>query len=82
MTELALIEERVRDDLEYIRGWSFWLDIWFSLKTAVQVIFPPKSAYFLSTAGFPSHGRKSAMIWLFLIARALSRLNRYCLGSW
>ena len=82
MTELALIEERVRDDLEYIRGWSFWLDIWILLKTAVQVIFSPKSAYILSTAGFPSHGRKSAMIWLSLIARALSRLNRYCLGSW
>ena len=45
VTELALIEERVRYDLEYIRGWSFWLDIWILLKTAVQVIFPPKSAY-------------------------------------
>lgn len=45
VTELALIEERVRYDLEYIRSWSFWLDIWILLKTAVQVIFPPKSAY-------------------------------------
>jgi len=45
VTELALIEERVRYDLEYIRGWSFWLDIWILLKTAVQVIIPPKSAY-------------------------------------
>ena len=45
VTEPALIEERIRYDLEYIRGWSFWLDIWILLKTAVQVIFPPKSAY-------------------------------------
>lgn len=45
VTELALIEERVRYDLEYIRSWSFWLDVWILLKTAVQVIFPPKSAY-------------------------------------
>jgi putative colanic acid biosynthesis UDP-glucose lipid carrier transferase len=45
VSELALIEERVRYDLEYIRSWSFWLDIWILLKTAVQMIFPPKSAY-------------------------------------
>ena len=45
VTELALIEERVRYDLEYIRSWSFWLDVWILVKTAVQVIFPPKSAY-------------------------------------
>jgi exopolysaccharide biosynthesis polyprenyl glycosylphosphotransferase len=45
VTELALIEERVRYDLEYIRSWSFWLDIWILAKTAVQVIIPPKSAY-------------------------------------
>lgn len=45
VTDLALIEERVRYDLEYIRSWSFWLDVWILAKTTVQVIFPPKSAY-------------------------------------
>ncbi|WP_162026802.1 MULTISPECIES: exopolysaccharide biosynthesis polyprenyl glycosylphosphotransferase [unclassified Lentimonas] len=45
VTELTLIEERVRYDLEYIRSWSFWLDVWILVKTALQVIFPPKSAY-------------------------------------
>lgn len=45
VTELALIEERVRYDLEYIRNWSFWLDIWILSKTAVQIVFPPRTAY-------------------------------------
>ena len=45
VTELALIEERVRYDLEYIRGWSFWLDVWILLRTGVQIFRPPKTAY-------------------------------------
>jgi lipopolysaccharide/colanic/teichoic acid biosynthesis glycosyltransferase len=45
VTELALIEERVRYDLQYIRGWSFWLDLWILIQTGLQVIKPPKSAY-------------------------------------
>lgn len=45
VTELHLIEERVRYDLDYIRRWSFWLDLWILLKTAVQIIKPPKTAY-------------------------------------
>ncbi|MEM1223260.1 MAG: exopolysaccharide biosynthesis polyprenyl glycosylphosphotransferase [Verrucomicrobiota bacterium] len=45
ITEVALIEERVRYDLEYIKGWSFWLDLWILFKTGIQVIKPPKTAY-------------------------------------
>ncbi|MEM8867168.1 MAG: sugar transferase [Verrucomicrobiota bacterium] len=45
ITDTKLIEERVRYDLEYIKGWSFWLDLWILFKTAVQVIKPPKTAY-------------------------------------
>ena len=45
VTELALIEERVRYDLEYIQCWSFWLDVWILCKTVVQIFFPPKTAY-------------------------------------
>ncbi len=45
VTELKLIEERVRYDLQYIRNWSLWLDLWILGKTAIQVIKPPKSAY-------------------------------------
>ncbi len=45
VTDKQLIEERVRYDLQYIRGWSFWLDIWILLKTLSQIVFPPKTAY-------------------------------------
>jgi putative colanic acid biosynthesis UDP-glucose lipid carrier transferase len=45
ITELGLIEERVRYDLEYIKGWSLWLDLWILAKTIIVVIKPSKSAY-------------------------------------
>lgn len=45
ITDLNLIEERVRYDLEYIKGWSFWLDIWILGMTCVCLIKPSKSAY-------------------------------------
>ncbi len=45
ITDLALIEERVHYDLEYIRNWSFWLDVWIVFKTAMQIFQPPKTAY-------------------------------------
>jgi putative colanic acid biosynthesis UDP-glucose lipid carrier transferase len=45
VTQLRLIEERVRYDLQYIRNWSFWLDLWILAKTAIQMFKPPKSAY-------------------------------------
>jgi len=45
VTDPHLIEQRVHYDLEYIRGWSFWLDIWILLKTFVQIFKPPGTAY-------------------------------------
>lgn len=45
VTEVKLIEERVRYDLQYIRNWSIWLDLWILAKTATQVVKPPKTAY-------------------------------------
>ncbi len=45
VTDKQLIEERVRYDLQYIRGWSFRLDLWILGKTTVQLVFPPKTAY-------------------------------------
>lgn len=45
VTEVGLIEERVRYDLQYIRNWSIWLDLWIVAKTALQVVKPPKTAY-------------------------------------
>ncbi|WP_269526521.1 exopolysaccharide biosynthesis polyprenyl glycosylphosphotransferase [Coraliomargarita parva] len=45
VTDPKLIEERVRYDLEYIRGWSLWLDVWILLRTLVQIFRPPRTAY-------------------------------------
>ena len=35
---------RIELDLEYIRHWSIWMDIWIILKTTRQIFFPPDSA--------------------------------------
>ena len=42
-TPFALFR-RVELDLEYIRNWSIWSDIWIILKTTRQIIFPPNTA--------------------------------------
>ena len=39
------IAGRVRLDLEYIQTWSIWLDLGIIIKTAWQILFPPKTAY-------------------------------------
>ncbi len=39
------ISRRVECDIEYIERWSILLDIFIILRTAWQLIFPPKSAY-------------------------------------
>lgn len=38
------MEERVKCDLEYVRNWNFWLDIWIVFKT-VQIVAGRKNAY-------------------------------------
>lgn len=43
--EPSAIIERVQLDLDYISNWSIALDLYIILRTAQQVIFPPKSAY-------------------------------------
>jgi len=45
ITDPALLESRIRLDVDYITRWSIWLDLQITLKTAWQVTFPPKSAY-------------------------------------
>jgi len=35
---------RIQSDLEYLENWSFWLDCWLILRTATQMIVPPKGA--------------------------------------
>lgn len=41
----AELQERLRLDLHYIAHWSFWLDVQITLRTAVQIVAPPRSAY-------------------------------------
>ena len=43
-TELDIIR-RVSSDIDYLENWSFFLDCWIILRTALQVFFPPKTAY-------------------------------------
>ena len=40
-----LLTNRIRCDLYYINHWTIWLDLRIILKTAWQVIFPPRTAY-------------------------------------
>ena len=45
ITDSVLLKGRVEHDLVYVTQWSIWLDMQITLKTAWQVIFPPKAAY-------------------------------------
>ncbi len=45
ISEVSLLERRVRYDIFYINNWSILMDVEILLRTAQQVIFPPKSAY-------------------------------------
>jgi exopolysaccharide biosynthesis polyprenyl glycosylphosphotransferase len=45
ITAPDLLEDRIRLDITYVTQWSLWLDIQILLKTAIQVLFPPKTAY-------------------------------------
>ena len=45
ITDPALLQQRIAQDLIYITGWSIWLDLQIILKTSWQMVFPPKTAY-------------------------------------
>lgn len=45
ITDPKLLDQRISHDLEYISRWSIWLDMQIIVRTAWQVMFPPKSAY-------------------------------------
>jgi lipopolysaccharide/colanic/teichoic acid biosynthesis glycosyltransferase len=44
-TEPAVIRGRIQCDIYYLENWSVLLDLWIVLRTAVQVLRPPPSAY-------------------------------------
>jgi len=45
ITDPEKLHRRVYWDLYYVSNWSLWLDVQVVLRTAWQVVFPPKSAY-------------------------------------
>lgn len=45
ITDPAMLKQRVQNDIFYIANWSIWLDFHITVKTVVQVIRPPKTAY-------------------------------------
>ncbi len=45
ITDVELIQERIRYDLEYINNWTIWFDIGIIIKTFWQVFFPQGNAY-------------------------------------
>jgi lipopolysaccharide/colanic/teichoic acid biosynthesis glycosyltransferase len=38
------VVKRVESDIYYLENWSLFLDVWIILRTAWQVIFPPRTA--------------------------------------
>jgi putative colanic acid biosynthesis UDP-glucose lipid carrier transferase len=38
------VVHRMESDIQYLENWSFWLDCWLILRTAVQIVVPPKGA--------------------------------------
>ena len=38
------VVHRLESDIEYLENWSFWLDCRLVLRTALQVVLPPKTA--------------------------------------
>jgi len=45
ITDPAVLEKRVQQDIFYITQWSIWLDLVITAKTLVHVLRPPKTAY-------------------------------------
>ena len=45
ITNVSLLLNRAKHDIAYVRSWTPILDIAILLRTARQVLFPPKSAY-------------------------------------
>ena len=44
-TDPELVRQRIEMDFDYVGSWSLWKDIEIVLRTVIQVIFPPRSAY-------------------------------------
>jgi lipopolysaccharide/colanic/teichoic acid biosynthesis glycosyltransferase len=41
----AELIKRVENDIHYLENWSFTMDCWIICRTAIQVVFPPSTAY-------------------------------------
>jgi putative colanic acid biosynthesis UDP-glucose lipid carrier transferase len=38
------VVHRIESDIEYLENWTLWLDFWLVIRTALQIIKPPKGA--------------------------------------
>ena len=38
------VAKRVESDIHYLENWSFLMDCWIIMRTALQVVFPPRTA--------------------------------------
>ena len=45
ISDVEMLEKRIRYDIEYITNWSLWLDIVIIVKTVWFVLRPQKNAY-------------------------------------
>ena len=44
-TDPELVRRRIEMDFDYVGNWTVWTDCEIVLRTVVQVVFPPRSAY-------------------------------------
>ena len=44
-TDPELVRRRIEMDFDYVGNWTVWRDCEIVLRTVVQVVFPPRSAY-------------------------------------
>ena len=45
VTDEEALNQRIEMDFHYVGSWSLWMDVEIIIRTCLQVVFPPKTAY-------------------------------------